>query len=72
MPKTPSKHTTLMRSFRLRQEAWERARERATEDGVTPSRAATLLVEGYADGKYALPVEGRQPRFRGRPPNATQ
>jgi hypothetical protein len=38
------------RSVRVTDETWERAKRRATYDGVTISHVAALLIEGYAQG----------------------
>lgn len=43
------------RSVRIDDQTWEMAKRRAEAEGVTISRVLTLLTEGYAQGKVALP-----------------
>lgn len=43
------------RSVRIDDELWERAKRRAEAEGVTISRALSMLTEGYAQGKITLP-----------------
>lgn len=43
------------RSIRVSDETWERAKRRATYDGVTISHVGATLIEGYAQGLIDLP-----------------
>jgi hypothetical protein len=43
------------RSVRIADEVWERARRRASLEGVTISHVLSLMVEGYASGLLDMP-----------------
>jgi hypothetical protein len=43
------------RSVRVADDVWEKAKARARAEGVTVSRVAALLIEGYAAGVLATP-----------------
>jgi len=45
-----------VRSVRVSDEVWEKAKRRATFEGVTMSRVLAVVVEGYADGYIDLPT----------------
>ncbi len=44
-----------VRSVRVSDELWERAKRRAAYDGVTMSHVLLMIVEGYANGLLNLP-----------------
>jgi len=43
------------RSIRIGDDTWLRAKKRAEAEGLTISRAMSMIVEGYAHGKIDLP-----------------
>jgi|NGEPerStandDraft_6_1074524.scaffolds.fasta_scaffold169658_2 antitoxin component of RelBE/YafQ-DinJ toxin-antitoxin module len=45
-----------VRSVRISDGVWAKAKARSEREGVTVSRVASLLIEGYADGALNLPV----------------
>jgi len=45
-----------VRSVRVSDEVWEKAKRRANLEGVTMSRVLALVVEGYADGYLNMPT----------------
>lgn len=47
--------TTSVHSIRTTDELWERAKERAIEEGVTMSYVMNSILEGYADRQLNLP-----------------
>ena len=54
-----------VRSIRINEFDWEAGRQRASEEGHTPSSVINLLWKGYADGLLDLPqihVTYTQPR----------
>lgn len=44
-----------VRSVRISDEVWERARRRAVHEGVTMSDVMSTIVHGYAQGLVNLP-----------------
>lgn len=43
------------RTTRIGDAVWEKAKKRATRDGVSMSQLMNTLVEGYSEGKIDLP-----------------
>lgn len=59
------------RSIRVDNETWERVKERAQDEGITPSYALYLITVAYAEGamdlpevKLYIPNAGKQARER--------
>lgn len=56
MSTTPNNRTSNpTRSIRVPDDVWEKAKRRAASEGVSMSRAAVLIIEGYAGGYLDLP-----------------
>lgn len=53
--KRPKGYRAPVRSIRVDDELWERARLRAAHENVTMSKVVYSLVEGYAKGMIDLP-----------------